>query len=78
MHFARSRRRSIGAGRDIVPAHRPGLTAARVFAINLNWRAKNRAVRAEYAAIARLRFKPGAAANAVVEELAGVSWHNLC
>ena len=43
----------------------------------MDWRAWLRSVRAEYAAIPRSGFKPFAAALAVIEELAGVSGHQL-
>jgi hypothetical protein len=47
-------------------------TATIAFAVFLHWRARYRAVRAEYAAIAGERFQRLAAALADVEELAGV------
>ena len=43
----------------------------------MDWRAWLRSVGAEYAAIPRSGFKPFAAAHAVIEELAGVSGHQL-
>jgi hypothetical protein len=53
------------------------LTATSAFAVFLHWRARYRAVRAEYAAIACERFQRLAAAPADIEELAGVGWHLL-
>jgi hypothetical protein len=44
---------------------------------SLNWWARHRAVRTEYAAIAGLRFEPLAAALAFVEELTGIGRHLL-
>lgn len=43
----------------------------------MNWWARHRAVRAENAAIAGLRFEPLAAVFAIVEELAGIRRHVL-
>jgi hypothetical protein len=45
--------------------------------ISLNWRTRHRPIRAEHAAIARLRFEPFTAALAVIEKLAGVRGHCL-
>jgi hypothetical protein len=43
----------------------------------LDWRARHRAIRTEYAAIARqwLQLLPAAFAN--IEELAGILWHQF-
>ena len=51
-----------------------GLAAA---AASLHGRATHRTVRAKYAAITFQRLQPLTATFAVVEELAGISWHRL-
>src|SRR5215469_1668619 len=43
----------------------------------LNWRAGNRSVGTEHAAIFRLRTQQRTAAVALIKELAGVGWHDL-
>jgi hypothetical protein len=52
----------------------PGRVAA---VIALDWRARDRAIGAEYATIAGEGLKPYPAALAVIEELAGIGWHCL-
>ncbi len=56
---------------------RGGSATARALAVLLHRRARDRAIRAEHAAVASERLKPGPAALAVVEELAGVGRHGL-
>ena len=52
----------------------PLLAAARCV---LDGRALHAPIRAEYAAVSRLRAEQGAAPAALVEEQAGVRWHEL-
>ena len=55
-----------------------GLSAASSFPARfLNWRARNRAVGTEHAAITLLRPQERPAAGAVIEELARISRHCL-
>ena len=59
------------------PPGRPSGTAACAAPLHLHRRAFDRAVRAENAAVAGLRSQHRLAVLALVEELAGVRWHNL-
>ncbi len=72
---------ALSSGRA-VPTHRkpptePASAATRTLAVLLDGWAWNRSEGAKDATASRLGFKPLSAAHAVVEELAGVSWHGL-
>ncbi|AEV36569.1 Transposase [Pseudovibrio sp. FO-BEG1] len=58
-----------------VEALRSGLAAARL--IQLDWWARDGAVRAVYAAVAGQRFQQGAAAFALIKPLAGIGGHHF-
>jgi hypothetical protein len=45
--------------------------------VGLNRRTRNRAIGAKYATVASEGLKPCPAALAVMEELAGIGWHDL-
>jgi hypothetical protein len=51
--------------------------AARPLAVLLDRRTRHRSIRAEHAAIARLRLEFLAAALADIEKLTGIEWHPL-
>ena len=60
--------------RALFPVNIPRRTAA---VIALDRRTWDRAIGAEYATVASEGFKPHPAAQAVIEELAGIGWHCL-
>lgn len=55
----------------------PQLATLAAFAVLLDRRTWHRAVGAKHAAITRLGFEPGAAAVAVIKELAGIGRHRF-
>ena len=67
------KQRGAGLGPRLKPEH-PWRTAA---VIALDRRTWDRAIGAEYATVASEGFKPHPAAQAVIEELAGIGWHCL-
>jgi len=60
-----------------VRASTPSIPRRTAAVIALDRRTWDRAIGAEYATVASEGFKPHPAAQAVIEELAGIGWHCL-